>query len=605
MLNTREKGWLEELANRASKGEFSRREFLGLAFQAGLGVAAAASMIGMGLPEAWAMVDKASSHKKLQLQNPGFTLPKHNFLLDKESPFEVKNILIEKAKEAVKTKGIKFLNVGRGNPDFLNTTARQGFAQLVHFSAGAAADRTPTPDLGFRVPAKGLAAKLGGWLKEHAKEPGTEFLAQSFETAKKITGMDPDELAFQMVDAAQGDFYPDPSRILPFNEKIVNAYFNKMIFGGKPPKGKFYLFATEGATASMIYVFQSLKVNGILNPNDKVGIFTPIFSPYLELPELATFNLERVLISGDEDRGWRMNQDHLRRVLKDKSLKALFFINPSNPGGVSLTRETVETVADMVHQYNPELVIINDTVYANFVEEFHTLAELIPQNTIGCFSYSKYYGVTGWRLGTIQIYEDCVVDRLIAKLPAEKKKALAQRYSIVSTDPDSIPFYNRLEIDSRDVALAHTGGLSTPQQVLMSFFSLFELMDTQNTYKKSVTGIIKERWDALFGAIGTPAPEGKDLTRYYHIIDVLQLADHRGGPAFAEWLKEKWPTGFLFHLAEDTATICLPGEGFAGPLWSLRVALANSTKEDMAAVGKNIIAVLDEYHQAFKAAPKG
>ena len=590
MNQDRERKWFEELAGEARAGRLDRRSFLKIAIQAGVAVSAAEALIGI----------KPAQALELKLKDPGFALPKHNYLLDKESPFEVKNILIDKAQKSAQRNAIPYINAGRGNPDFLNTTVRHAFAQLVHFSASAAGERDVSQDMGYRVPQEGLAAKLQDWLKRHRDQPGSDFLTRGFDAALEITSMKPDELAFQMVDAANGDFYPDPSRILPFTEKVVSAYLDRVLFGGKPPKGKFHLFATEGATAAMIYVFKSLKISKVLRPHDKVAIVTPIFSPYLEIPALAAFDLEEVYVPSDESRGWHVDQRELRRILADKSIKALYLINPSNPGAVALSRETVETVADMVEKYNPELVVINDTVYANFVDEFHTVAELIPQNTIGCYSYSKYFGVTGWRLGIVSIHEDCVVDRIIAKLPAGEKKELAERYSLVSTEPDKIAFYQRLEIDSRDVALAHTGGLSCPQQVIMSLFSLFGVMDEADSYKRTVTGVIKERWSALYGALGVPERTGSDLTRYYALVDVLELAEHHHGRKFAGWMGKQWPLGFLFHLAEDRATVCLPGEGFAGPDWSLRLALANVTKEKCAEVGKNINTVLEEYHRYWK-----
>jgi aspartate 4-decarboxylase len=43
-------------------------------------------------------------------------------------------------------------------------------------------------------------------------------------------------------------------------------------------KNKIKIFPTEGASAAIVYVFNSLKYNKL------VGILTPIFSPYLEIP---------------------------------------------------------------------------------------------------------------------------------------------------------------------------------------------------------------------------------------------------------------------------------------------------------------------------------
>ncbi|MDD2463185.1 MAG: hypothetical protein PHI97_04250 [Desulfobulbus sp.] len=44
-------------------------------------------------------------------------------------------------------------------------------------------------------------------------------------------------------------------------------------------------------------------------------------------------------------------------------------------------------------------------------------------------------------------------------------------------------------------------------------FSLYELIDTQCAYKKSIMDILKKRWTALYGALGIPEPSGKNLTR--------------------------------------------------------------------------------------------
>ena len=74
---------------------------------------------------------------------------------------------------------------------------------------------------------------------------------------------------------------------------------------------------------------------------------------------------------------------------------------------------------------------------------------------------------------------------MIASLPEDKRKALHQRYQSIITDPDSLKLIDRLVADSRAVALNHTAGLSTPQQVMMVLFSFQELLDSDShLYKK-------------------------------------------------------------------------------------------------------------------------
>ncbi len=569
--------FVQELAEETRKGTVTRRDFFKYVAVLGLSIPAAGALLGLSGAETVRAAQQAGIDWKG---------------LSEESPFEIKNLLIDKAKKAAQTKGCSYLNAGRGNPDFLNTTARLGFALLMQFAAQESADNTP--DVGYRVPKKGLAKKLAAFTEANQDKPGGTFLHAAVGYALAELSMDPDEVAFELVDSIQGDFYPDPPRIYPVTEAIVNKYLARVVFSGKPPKGKFHLFATEGATAAMIYIFNSLKENKILNPGDTVAIVTPIFSPYLELPPLADYGLKTVYIKGSEDMGWQIPDSEVAK-LKDPSVKALYMVNPTNPTSVSLNADTVKRMSEVIKKDNPNMVIISDTVYASFVDNFNTFGAYLPENILGVYSFSKYFGVTGWRLGVIMVHENNVVDRLIKALPQKDQALLDMRYRLTSTQPRDIPFDERLEMDSRQVALAHTGGLSGPQQIGMCLFALFELLDTQFAYKKSIMDILEKRWAALYEALGIEEPKGDNLSRYYALIDLGRLAEAKKDKAFADKMMKGHSLDFLFRLADEHGTVCLPGNGFAGPEWSLRVALANIKAEQCATVGKNIIKVLDSY----------
>lgn len=154
----------------------------------------------------------------------------------------------------------------------------------------------------------------------------------------------------------------------------------------------------------------------------------------------------------------------------------------------------------MVENFNPDLMIISDDVYSTFVDNFCSIMADMPYNTIGVYSYSKYFGVTGWRLGTIALYEDNVFDKLIREQDEDESRD--ERYAGLSTDPDSILFIDRIVADSRQVALNHTAGLSTPQQVQMALFSLFAIVDKDDRYKKLTNDICRRRKKLLFDGLG-------------------------------------------------------------------------------------------------------
>lgn len=79
------------------------------------------------------------------------------------------------------------------------------------------------------------------------------------------------------------------------------------------------------------------------------------------------------------------------------------------------------------------------------------------------YSFSKYFGATGWRLGVVAAHKENIFDLALGKLPESEITALDHRYRSLLPDVRSLKFIDRLVADSRAVALNHTAGLSTPQ----------------------------------------------------------------------------------------------------------------------------------------------
>ena len=76
-----------------------------------------------------------------------------------------------------------------------------------------------------------------------------------------------------------------------------------------------------------------------------------------------------------------------------------------------------------------------------------------------------------------------------------------KRYSSIDLHPEKLKFIDRMVADSRQIALNHTAGLSLPQQMQMSLFSLFAILDKENRYK---TRMQEMHWEITV-AIPTPA----------------------------------------------------------------------------------------------------
>lgn len=518
------------------------------------------------------------------------------------SPFELKNKLVDMAASHHER---MMLNAGRGNPNWVATIPRQAFFLLGNFAIEEAQRVLSRPGIAGAPEAKGMGQRLVDFCRIHSERVGSRFLADSYKYATEELGLDGDSFTAEMVDGILGDHYPVPDRMLKNSEKIVQAYLDNTMCDCQPPEGTMDLFAVEGGTAAMTYIFNTLKENFLINPGDKIAIGTPIFTPYLEIPTLNDYQLEVVDIMLDESNNWQYPDSELKK-LENPAVKAFFIVNPSNPPSTSVAKESLEKIAKLVQTTRKDLIILTDDVYGTFVNGFKSLAAIAPKNTILVYSFSKYFGATGWRLGVIGIYQDNVMDKMIAALPVEKRSGMHKRYESISTDPDDIKLIDRLVADSRAVALNHTAGLSTPQQVMMVLFAFQELLDSDShLYRKEAQDLIRDRYEALYKALGVEAPELPCYAMYYTTIDIPQLAEERFGKDFAKWLKaEHEPIDFVWNLADKKGVVLMDGGGFAAPEMSVRVSLANLFKKDYVKIGKAISELLSEYNDTWKKSGK-
>ena len=521
------------------------------------------------------------------------------------SPFEIKDELIKLAKKTSKTTQSAFLNAGRGNPNWIATTPREGFFLLGQFALTESTRVMKHPaGLGGMPQSQGIAGRLEEWLTTHADMPGAPFMASMVDFAVKTFGFEPDAFVHELVDSIIGDNYPVPDRILVHNERIVHEYLMWAMCGSPRPPGKFDLYAVEGGTAAMCYIFKSLKANRLLRPGDTIALGTPIFTPYIEMTHLEDYALNVVTIEAPQGNRFQFTDAELKK-LEHPQIKAFFLVNPGNPTGVALSKDTIGKIANLVKTSRPDLMLLTDDVYGTFVPDFRSLLGELPHNTIGVYSYSKYFGCTGWRLGVIAIHESNIFDRMIAKLPDAELRALDKRYGALTLEPRKVKFIDRIVADSRDVALNHTAGLSLPQQVMMSLFSLAEMMDGAKRYQNACAEIVRRRALAMIEGLGIEVTPNPLYDAYYGLIDFEFWARKNIGEDAVQYLKKNvHPLDLAFRLAEDHGIVLLNGGGFEAPDWSLRVSLANLADDVYDDIGRGVRTVARGYRDAFEASKR-
>lgn len=520
--------------------------------------------------------------------------------LESLSPFELNLYLENRMQNTPNTK--EFLNAGRGNPNWTAPIPREAFFLLGEFAT--------------KETIVNENSQIAGMIKEDGERPerfeaflsskesrGAELLREIWENGVHLMGMPRDNWLKEMLDYVIGDNYPHPERVLNACEEPIKQYLHHELFDSK--SAPFDVFTVEGGTAGIVYTFNSLFNNSLLEKGDTIALLIPTFAPYMEIPELPEygFNVEYIrseIMDIDGHTSYQFTKKELNR-LRDTDIKAVFVVNPSNPTANAIYGDSISQLIDIVEKDNPELMILSDDVYGTFLNQFTSLFTVLPYNTACIYSYSKYFGATGWRIGTITVAKENVFDERLKALPDHKKAQLNHRYETLTSDPEEIKFIDRLVADSRSVALNHAAGLSAPQQVMMTLFSLYSLMDRDNVYKREVISICQERGKLLYASLGMTMPLKELNTAYYCEIDFEWWLEQKYDPAFADYVKRNWSmTDLVAKLVDEEKLMLLKSEAFGSSKWTVRVSLANLPTATYAEVGNRISNMVDRLYLSWK-----
>jgi aspartate 4-decarboxylase len=519
-----------------------------------------------------------------------------NRRLERLDPFELKDKLIALARARARRGGGagNILNAGRGNPDWHAVEPRAALFELGRFAVDEARRAPPAAGLGGAPQKRGIARRLRAFLARQAPTEGTRFLKRALRFAEQRLRCDSDALAHELVDGVCGDHYPEPVRMLPHAERIMRRFVEQELCAGQPRGGRLDLFAVEGASAGVCYLFDALLANGLLRRGDRIAVAVPIFSPYLEIPQLDRYGFKIVRIDASEryadgTHSWQYPDAEIDKVA-DPAVKALVLVNPSNPPSVAMGPATLERLARIVRTRRPDLIVVTDDVYATFVEGFRSVLAALPRNTVGVYSFSKHFGCTGWRLGVIAIREDNVLDAAL------RRRSSGRRYASLLLEPRRLKFIDRLVADSRAIAFNHTAGLSTPQQVQMALLALYGLMAEGARYKQIARRTLRARLVALYRGLRTKLPAEPLRAGYYAELDLAAWGERIHGPDFVRFLKRRHhPIDLLVALARRASIVLMPGASFGGPEWSFRVSLANLPAADYARIGEHLAAAARGY----------
>lgn len=152
------------------------------------------------------------------------------------------------------------------------------------------------------------------------------------------------------------------------------------------------VLATVGGSQALYAAFQC-----VLDQGDDALVFSPYWTP---IGDLVTGAQARPLLVPTIT----ARRNGIRKTLEQFSTpqtRAIYYNTPQNPSGLVFTRAEAEEVASFAIER--DLIVIADEAYEDLVYEGeHVSIASLPgmlERTITCYTFSKTYGMTGWRAG--------------------------------------------------------------------------------------------------------------------------------------------------------------------------------------------------------------
>ena len=187
------------------------------------------------------------------------------------------------------------------------------------------------------------------------------------------------------------------------------------------------IVVTTGSSGGFILAFLALFEAG-----DRVALANPGYPPYRHI--LSALGCEPVLIETSAETRWALTGTALIAAHREKPLKGLLIASPANPTG---TMMDADHLAQLIAVAEAEGIrVISDEIYHGLDYAFAAeTAANISERTLVINSFSKYFCMTGWRVGWMVVPESLVraVERLQQNL-AISVPTLAQIAALAAFD---------------------------------------------------------------------------------------------------------------------------------------------------------------------------
>jgi aspartate/methionine/tyrosine aminotransferase len=139
-------------------------------------------------------------------------------------------------------------------------------------------------------------------------------------------------------------------------------------------------------------------LSALLDPGDELIYADPAYPAYASAA--SYLGAAAIPVPLRESKNWRLDLDELSAKITPRT-KIVVITSPHNPTGGVLTRDDLQTIADLSHRHG--FLVLSDEIYSRNVygPAFASITQCagMQDRTILIDGFSKAYAMTGWRLG--------------------------------------------------------------------------------------------------------------------------------------------------------------------------------------------------------------
>jgi len=244
------------------------------------------------------------------------------------------------------------------------------------------------------------------------------------------------------------------------------------------------LLVTVGAIEGL-----AAAVMAVVDPGDEVILPTPTYSTHIQQVVLASGN--PVLVPLIEEEGFVLDIDSIKKAIGPKT-KAIIYCNPSNPTGTVFHEKQLRQLAKIALDNN--IIIITDEAYEYFVFDGnkHFCIASIPEmkkNVISCYTFTKTYAMTGWRVGYLHAAEALIQHIKKAHIPFAICAPVVSQYAALAAlknSQDCVVEFGKHYLATRDLMCERLDRLK----------SVFEFQKPGGSYLMFPKILLKEGMDS-------------------------------------------------------------------------------------------------------------